>query len=133
MEETAIKKLLTADAILATTDLQVEEVFIPAWGASVLVKGLNGHERDRFEASISTGGKVDLSNIRAKMVALSVVNDQGQRVFTDKHVAQLGLKSAAALDLIFDAARRLSGMKKEDVEQLTKNSSTDQKDGSGLD
>lgn len=126
------KRILSADDILNAVDTQTEEVECPEWGGTVLVKALSGTERDRFEASVSgNGSKPNLDNIRAKLAALSIVNQKGERVFKDSQVAQLGLKSAAALDRVFDVARRLSGLRKEDVDTMTKNSSTEASDVSG--
>lgn len=133
---------LSKDQILNAEDLQTEVVNVPEWGGDVLVMGLTGAERDAFEASVVTqsqkekgkgrGTKVDLTNFRAKLVAKSVVDpDTHDRLFSDAHAVQLGRKSAAALERVFDVARRLSGMSDEDVDELTGNSESDRNDASG--
>ncbi len=73
---------------------------------------------------------MNLQNIRAKLVALTVVDEQGNRIFKDEDVKWLGNKSAAALDRIFEVAQRLSGLRDEDVEELAKNSESDLSDDS---
>ena len=45
---------LTRDQILAVSDIQTEEVHVPEWGGTVLVRGLTGAERDEFEAGMAT-------------------------------------------------------------------------------
>ena len=126
--------LLTRDAILQAQDLPTEQVHVPQWGGDVLVRALTGAERDRFEQSIveqrGKNTRMNLQNIRAKLVALTVVDEQGNRIFKDEDVKWLGNKSAAALDRIFEVAQRLSGLRDEDVEELAKNSESDLSDDS---
>ena len=126
--------LLTRDAILQVQDLPTERVHVPEWGGDVLVRALTGAERDRFEQSIveqrGNSTRMNLQNIRAKLVALTVVDEQGNRIFKDEDVKWLGNKSAAALDRIFEVAQRLSGLRDEDVEELAKNSESDLSDDS---
>lgn len=130
-------RLLTRDTILAAQDIQTEEVEVPEWGGSVLVRGMTGAERDAFEESVLTGkGRkrdVNLKNFRARLIVKSVVNRKGERVFTHADIDALGQKSAAALARVFDVATRLSGMSDEDVEELTKNSEDGQSDSSTSD
>ena len=135
---------LSRDAILKANDLPTEEVRVPEWvdgdGAdTVLVRGLNGTHRDEFEAStIALRGPVgkqqavpDTANIRAKLVARCIVGpDTGEPMFTQHDVHELGLKSSAALDRIFEVASRLSGISKDDLEELGKDSKSDQNGGS---
>ena len=127
--------ILNRDAIRAASDITTETVEVPEWGGSVLVRGLTGAQRDRFEAGMveMRKGKLapKLSNVRAQLVALSLVDEQGQRMFSQDDVEMLGNKSCAALQRIWDVARRLSGLSDEDVEELTKNSESDQSDDSG--
>lgn len=118
-------KILTRDQILAASDIQTVPVDVPEWGGSVLVRGMTGLERDNFEQEIVShvGKKTILKweNVRAKTVALCVVDDQGRRIFEESDIEALGQKSAAALERVFDAARRLSGLSDSDVEELAKN------------
>lgn len=117
--------LLTKDAILSANDLVTEDVEVPEWGGTVRVRAISGTERDTFEQTIVTRrGKnvqTNLANIRAKMVALCVVDEAGQRLFNDSDVAALGKKSAAALDRVFTVAQRLAGLTDEDVDELAEN------------
>jgi hypothetical protein len=119
------KKLLSREAILAANDLPTEDVEVPEWGGAVRVRTLTGAQRDAFEAEIVTtnGRKVERNtyNIRAKLVAASVVGEDGKLLFSRTDVEALGAKSAAALDRVFDAASRLSGISDEDVQELAEN------------
>ena len=118
-------KLLTRDQILRAPDIQEETVAVPEWGGNVLVRGMTGAERDAFEASVITGRganrQVNLQNIRAKLVARSVVDEAGAQIFTEADIEALGGKSALALERLFDVASRLSGIGAVELEELAKN------------
>lgn len=117
--------VLNRDAILQANDLPTERVEVPEWDGEVIVRGLTAAERDQFEQSIvETRGKdtrVNLRNIRAKLVALTVVDEEGNRIFRDEDVELLGRKSATAINRIFEVAQRLSGLRPEDVDELAGN------------
>lgn len=117
--------LLSKDQILAAEDTSFEDVAVPEWGGTVRVKALSGAERDQFEQSVmQRKGKrfeVNARNMRAKLVAVSVVDEDGNRLFADADVEALGKKSAAALDRVFTVAQRLSGLTDEDVAELEEN------------
>lgn len=130
MSKQADKIFFDRSAILAVSDIQTEDLYVSEWQTWVRVRGLTGSERDAFEQSCVVGkGRnkdVSVKDVRAKLVVRSVVDDQGTRLFQDNDVAMLGQKSAAALDRIYDVAARLSGISDEDVEELSKNSGSDQ-------
>jgi hypothetical protein len=132
-----LAKYLTKQQILDAQDLETKEVEVPEWGGTVLVKTMTGVERDAFESSVVKGkGKnttVNMANIRAKLVAASIVDQDGQRLFDDQDVQALGKKSAAALDRVFGVAQKLSKISQDDVEELAKNLPDDLSDNSGLD
>ena len=119
--------LLSKTAILAAQDLQTEDVEVPEWGGAVRVRSFTGRERDAFEASMVRGDgrdrRVDLTNMRARLVGLTVIDESGQRLFTDEEADLLGAKSGAALDRVFAVAQKLNGLSGADVEELSKNSS----------
>jgi len=128
---------LTRDQILSASDIQTEEVSVPEWSGTVLVRGLTGAERDAFEAGmVEPHGKkmrYHLQDIRARLCVLSIVDEKGKRMFTLADVEALSAKSAAALDRVFTVAQELSGLSNEDVEELAKNSESGQSAASGSD
>jgi hypothetical protein len=105
-----------------------ETVYIKAIDETFLVRGMTGAERDAFEASCfeGRGKKRDFSmrNLRSKMVAYCVVDEQGHRVFSDEDAVALGNARADVIDRLFGVAQRLSGMKDEDVDELGLSSAT---------
>lgn len=115
--------LLTRDQILAADDLTTEDHEVPEWGGTVRIRMLTGTERDAFEASVTQQrGKsvqANLTNLRARLVSLCLIDATGRRMFNREDIPALGRKSAAALDRVFDACRRLNRIGDEDVEELT--------------
>jgi len=114
--------MLSKEQILKAKDLQTETVDVPEWGGKVVVMGMTGKQRDEFEQSVIKGKKTNMSNIRARLCQVSLVDEAGVLLFNSNDIAKLGGKSAAALDRCFEVASRLSGISKDDVEDLEKNS-----------
>ena len=115
--------LLSKEAILSASDVTTETVPVPEWGGEVLVKVMTGTERDEWEAAIvESDGKVSRKNIRAKLVAQCIVDEQGNRLFTQDDVAALGKKSGSSLDRVYSVAARLNKLTGKDVDELAKNS-----------
>ncbi len=131
------QKPLNRDDILAVKDIEVELVEVPEWDGVVYVKGMTGTERDRFETSIveqrGKNTKVSMENIRAKLAAESICDEDGKRLFSVKDINALGEKSASALQRVFDVAQRLSGITGEDVEELTEEMDANPSGGSVTD
>lgn len=117
--------LLSRDEILSAEDRKTVEVEVPEWGGSVLVRTLSGKERDAYESgtiSIKNGKQVeDFDNLRARLVALCLVDEKGVRLFTAKDVTSLGNKSAAALQRVYNKCQELNAVSDKDVEELTEN------------
>ena len=67
---------------------------------------------------------VSMKNMRARLVAMSAINEEGERLFTAAEATQLGDKSATALNRLFEVCCRLSGITSDDVEKLEGNSET---------
>jgi hypothetical protein len=122
--------MLTRDMILQSVDIVTEELSVPEWGGSVMIKGMTAAERDEFESVMMqrTRGRkgameyeLNTREARARIAALCIVDDKGERLFSLNDVKALGQKSAAALDRVYDVATRLSGIGERDVEELVKN------------
>ena len=118
--------VLDRNAILGAKDLPSETVDVPEWGGQVIVRTLTGEERDQYESSmidiVGEGSRrqavPNMENLRATLCALTIVDDEGERLFTTDDIIELGHKSASALDKIFEVARRLSGLSEADIEEL---------------
>jgi len=114
--------MLTRDQILKAKDRKTETVKVPEWGGEIIVATMSGHDRDAFEASIVTSeGKTNLQNMRAKLVAACAVDADGNRLFKPADIEALGGKSASALDRIAQAAQRLNRLGDKQLEELKGN------------
>jgi hypothetical protein len=108
--------ILTKDQILAAKDQKIEKVAVPEWGedAEVYVRCLNGTERDKFEASLviyQNGQPIPkIDAYRPRLCALAICDENGNRLFSDAEISDLGKKSGIALDRVATAASRISGL-----------------------
>jgi len=115
--------LLDRAAIEAAQDIPTEDVEVPEWGGTVRLRGLTGAQRDAYEASVvemqGETRRFKLQNLRARLVALWLVDEDGKQLFSGPAaVNALGGKSAKPLDMLFDRARRLSGLTEDDIAEL---------------
>lgn len=118
-------KLLSRQDILSVQDIKTEIVKVPEWGGSVKIKGMTASERDKWEASRydikGTEVTMRTDNLRAKLVAFSVVDENDKLMFTAGDIEVLGAKSAAAMDRVFAAVQKINAISKEDTDELEKN------------
>ena len=119
-----MSKLLSKSDILNADDLKHEDVKVPEWGGSVRVRTMTGSERDQFEAYCIAAGKNGvggLDNVRATVVSLVLVDEDGNRLFSKRDVEALGKKSISALDRVFEVAQRINRLSDRDIEELEEN------------
>jgi len=117
-------KIYSKDEILKAEDLKRELVPVPEWGkGAVYVRTMTGEERDAYDQSnVGENENVDLVNFRAKLLARTIVDEKGERIFTDDDINQLGKKSSLALNRLFEVAQRLNGLGAREMEEMIKNS-----------
>lgn len=112
---------LSKKAILDAQDKKMIDVEVPEWNGSVKIRVMTGTERDRFEGEF-VGGSKSVEMVRAKLVAKCLCDEDGNRLFTETEVPQLGEKSAAVLDRLFTICMKHNRFTKDDVEELAGNS-----------
>lgn len=109
---------------LAAASLPRETLEIPELGGTVTVQGMSGKQRDAWEKSLIVGrGKrrdVNTENVRAKLACVCLIDEQGQRLFTDEDADALGELRVDVLSRIFEVAQRLSGVSDSDLDELGK-------------
>lgn len=114
---------LSRDDILAADDMKTEVFPVPEWGGDVRLRTLTAFQRDQFEASMNEvrGGKQkqNLKNLRARLCALCIVDENGKPLFVSGDVNRLGEKSAAALDRVFTKCSEMNGLSGRDIEEMT--------------
>lgn len=108
-----MSNFLTRQAILAVP-LRTQEVFIPEWGGSVLVKEMTAKQvADNGRFVLTRDGKADMSKavqVPVQMCLQQVVDEQGERLFSDADIKHIEALHAGAVSRIAEAVRRLSGV-----------------------
>lgn len=120
-------KVLSRAEILDADDRNITRVSVPEWGGDVFVRTMGGDDRDAWELSNARLRKqaagdnlASMAGIRARLCAAAMCDENGERLFTLADVLALGRKSGAALDRVFDAARKINGMGDDEVSELGK-------------
>ena len=121
--------MLDRNSILEAKDDETADVEVPQWGGTVRVRGLSASERDKFESRF-VGQKPDLANIRAELVVMCSIGEDGKRIFQDKVAQALGQKNAKAVNLLSERIQALSGLTEADLQELEGNSETAPSGGS---
>lgn len=113
------------DKILGADDLKREKVEVPEWGMTLYVREMTGSERDQYEVGLIEKKDLPMSqrleNMRARLVVLCVVDDKGNRVFSDEDIEAVGGKNAQALTRLTDAAQVINKLSDEAIEKETGN------------
>lgn len=127
--------LLSREQIFGLDDSGFEDVPVPEWGGTVRLRTLTGTERDAFEAASvkTTKGRnaPNLENFRARLISQCAVDEHGARLFTNaQDVKQLGMRSAAALQRLFNKCQEMNGLSDQDVDDLTEDFDSGQEDRS---
>lgn len=100
--------ILSREDILNANDACIEVVEVEEWGGSVRVKAISAKDREILEKEFSATNLPP--NMRARLVAMSVVDSNNNNLFTYDDIEALGKKNATAIDKIFTVAKRLSKM-----------------------
>ncbi len=132
--------VLTKMEILSANDLKQERVSVPEWAVDgeVIVRGATALERDDYEQSLfqtrATGDKTELKtdfrNAKARLAVKCMIDETGNRIFSDQDAEALGAKSSEVIDRIVTKIRKLSGMTIESRREMEKNSVAGQTESS---
>lgn len=133
----------TRDDIFACNDTVIEKVTVKEWKMDLFVRSLSAAEKAKWEFSaIDVAAnpkqnesatklvKTRLETARERLVEFATCNEDGSRFFKDGDASQIGHKNANAISTLYDVAARLSGISKEDLEAISKNSEAGQSEGS---
>ena len=123
-------------AIFAADDLRLEEVPVPEWPCGrIYIRIMTGIERDKWEGLVQkrsgVNGNINLIGVRALLVALTAVDQDGNRVFVEEDVDQLQKKNSAVLDRLAGVAMSANGIGDADLEDLKKSYPSTSSNGSG--
>lgn len=113
------------DDILARTVLPVETLYVPEWDAMVHIRTLTATEKTAFEIGQLARNARDhdetLRLLKVQLLSLTIVDEAGQRVFTDDDIEAIGRLHTLAVDRCFRVAQRLN-LEVGDIGELSKNS-----------
>lgn len=120
------KGSLTREQILQAKDFTHESIFVPEWGGEVFVRTMKASARDRFEASrvrlnADRQPEIVADNTRARLLSMTVCDENGVLLFSEADIEALGEKNAAAVDLVYEVALRMNAMRTADLEKKLKN------------
>lgn len=110
--------LLSKDQILAAPDVPVLEVPTPEWGGSVRIRGLDALSFIRLVESLKD--ETDALT-RLKLLALQLVDESGEALFTFEELEQIGKKSWEVVRRLSDICIELNGGGKEAAAKLKEN------------
>lgn len=125
-----MENILTKDQIQQIEDRPIEKVYVPEWNGNVLMRVPGADARDEIEEVVSLGKKVALRGLRAKLVCMCAVNEDGTMMFTKDDTEMLGGKAARAIDRLFAVALRLFGFSEKEMEKIKENLPEGQSDDS---
>jgi hypothetical protein len=132
--------LLGRSQIDAAVDRKWEDVPVPEWGGDVRLIELSAADRGYLDAgSVVAKGegvtaRVDaIKSYRDKLVAFALVDENFQRLYSNKDIAKLGEKSGAVIERLATRVREMSGMDKEAVRAAEGNSAAAQSGSSDSD
>ena len=121
--------------ILNVPDLEEEQVKVPGWGVTILVRALTGAERARFMKQVQAKPepgqsardvRIDWGRWWADIVILSARDpEDGVLIFEPTDRDALLTKSGKNLEVVADVARRLSGFE-DDATATTKSGAEDE-------
>lgn len=102
---------LTRAQILAADDLKTETLDVEDWGGPVCIRALSVAELSGWYAGLNNEKTVSGFGVMLiRLVALSIVNENGERIFAENDVAELHTKSAKALTQVCGGVMKLNGI-----------------------
>lgn len=125
-------KYLNAESILAAEDFCYADVECPEWGGVVRVRSLSGGQRSLITQRVQAQ---DTDELEELLTVMGVVDEDGNRIFTNKDIDLLKKKSNTPISRIAKKIMKISGIGNagEAVEEAKKNSSLTMKDDSSFD
>jgi hypothetical protein len=97
---------------------RIVTIFVPEWGGDVCLREITAGQRDQWDAwQIENEGAARYANIRARLLVLTICDEQGARLFADNDIAVVSGLPAMSIDKLWDASCKLVGLRPEDVEK----------------
>ena len=119
---------LSRDDVLKANDCVVEKVEVPEWNGYVYVKTMTGAERARFFED--TKENEPDGQTWARQCVCSVVDKDGNSLFTDKDMPELVKKNGEVLHRLAIISSRINGLTESALKEMAKNSGSGQSEDS---
>lgn len=119
---------LSRQQILDSQDLKTVDIDVPEWGGNVRIRMFSGKERDEFLVKMQDGTRERVAGTSALLVMLSVIDDDGNRLFKEADLTTINGKSGAVLGRIAAEVMVLNQMGQQGAEEAEKNSEKGQTD-----
>jgi hypothetical protein len=115
------------DQINSADDCARECMTVTEWGGiTVYIRSITAAEIDSWQDETyqlnGANVTVNRANIRARLLARCLVDEHGERAYTDAQAEELGAKNNRVVERLYKVAERLNAVTAADVEDLAKNS-----------
>ena len=116
-------KMSLREKILNTEDIQEQIVDVPKWGVKILVKELNGRQRDKImQSAVDSKGNINFEKMHSEAIIAACYDPETkEKLFEETDRDQLMEKSSAAIDTIYNVIAEMSGLTKKSEEVIEKN------------
>lgn len=112
------------DSFFSLNNLRTEQIDLPEMEGSIRVRELTQKQRTEIELMVLDGkdNKEAMRRFKVDVVIMGAVGVDGNPLFTENDFDLLNEKSASVIDRISNAILRLSGITKDEVKEMEKNS-----------
>jgi hypothetical protein len=126
------------EALLKLCKRRYATVDIPERDITVRIQSLSENEKSQYETClIAKNGKgimrERLQDATRRLLALCIVDDNGDRIFTDGDLSELANLDAFVSSRIYDACQEHCGFNKGDIDETVKNTEQNNLDDSTTD
>lgn len=90
--------------------LTLAEKIVELPTGEVKIREFTTADREKFEVLAMNTQKGSAQNMKAKLIAISVMNDAGTRMFGDDEVAKIAQMPSSTTELLFNEILTLNGM-----------------------
>ncbi len=111
--------MLSRDEILSKAIVKQEVVNIPELGGDIIVSEMTGAERENWENSIEEKGR--RTNLRAKLLVASLVDESGSRLFSQDDIEAVSKLPFSIIEKLCDISSKLNGFTSKEIDTAEKN------------
>lgn len=107
---------LSREEIIAAINTRASEttpVDVPEWGGDVLIRRLSAADAERSGMT----GDQKTPELVARVIAMSLVDDAGERLFSEADVAELAKVDVAVAARVFAACVKANGLSSDELDE----------------